>query len=138
MRYPDIGDTDCAIAQALGVVGDWWTLLVSAIWRVVGTASPTCRPSSGISREVLPNAWPHWSTTACSSAAGIPTRPPRYEYHLTARPRLLPGAHRPTGLGRTRSVLGDGSLTATGAPGSTETETRMHALVGRRPYPSSS
>jgi DNA-binding HxlR family transcriptional regulator len=28
VKYTRIGDTDCSIAQALDVVGDWWTLLV--------------------------------------------------------------------------------------------------------------
>jgi len=28
VRYSEIADTECAIAQALSVVGDWWTLLV--------------------------------------------------------------------------------------------------------------
>jgi DNA-binding HxlR family transcriptional regulator len=28
VRYAEESEADCAIAQALGVVGEWWTLLI--------------------------------------------------------------------------------------------------------------
>ncbi len=53
MRRDDLADASCGIAQALGVVGDWWTLLV--LREVTGgvTRFDALQASLGISRRAL-------------------------------------------------------------------------------------
>ena len=47
MRHSDLSDADCAIAQAAGIVGDWWSLLVVRDWPAACTGSTGCRTRWG-------------------------------------------------------------------------------------------
>ena len=53
MKREDLTDASCGIAQALGVVGDWWTLLV--VREIAGgvTRFDALQRSLGISRRAL-------------------------------------------------------------------------------------
>ncbi|MEU6281341.1 winged helix-turn-helix transcriptional regulator [Streptomyces sp. NPDC047028] len=131
MRYTELGDPDCAIAQALTVVGDPWTLLL--IRDVAGGAHQfdVLREGLGISRKVLTERLKSLVTDGVLEKRLYSPHPPRYEYHLTPAGRgLLPVLVALQDWGG-RHVMGDGALSATSAADSAETR-RVHALVGRR------
>ncbi|MEE1745780.1 MULTISPECIES: winged helix-turn-helix transcriptional regulator [unclassified Streptomyces] len=126
-----LADADCAIAQALDVVGDWWTLLI-----VRDTARGVHRFDAlqeelGVSRKVLTERLRLLVDAGVLSREPYQDRPPRYEYRLTRRGRaLLPVLIALQDWGDTW-VLGDGETMATAADSSKEAA-RVHALVGTR------
>lgn len=132
MRYTEAaGDSECAIAQALGVVGDWWTLLV--VRDVAGGRHrfDELQAELGVSRKVLAERLGSLVEHGVLTKRIYEQHPPRYEYHLTAAGEgLMPVLIALQNWG-TRFVLGDGSLTATASPASVET-TRLQHLVGTR------
>ncbi|GLY83482.1 winged helix-turn-helix transcriptional regulator [Actinoallomurus iriomotensis] len=131
MRYPEVADGDCAIAQALGVVGDWWTLLVLRDLAGGITRFSDLADELGISRKVLTERLNALVEHEVVERRPYSDRPPRSEYHLTEKGRgLLPVLVALQDWGD-RFLLGDGSLTATTKPGSAEAA-RVHGLVGRR------
>jgi DNA-binding HxlR family transcriptional regulator/peroxiredoxin len=129
MRYRDANNDDCAIAQALGVVGDWWTLLI-----VRDIAGGVCRFDAlqrelGISRKVLTERLRELVANGVVTTRSYSAHPPRHEYLLTDAGRgLLPVLIALQNWGD-RFVLGDGALSATATAGSVEAR-RAHALVG--------
>lgn len=126
-----LADADCAIAQALDVVGDWWTLLI-----VRDTARGVHRFDAlqqelGVSRKVLTERLRLLVDAGVLSREPYQDRPPRYEYRLTPRGRaLLPVLIALQDWGDTW-VLGEGETMATTAEASKEAA-RVHALVGTR------
>jgi len=131
VKYTDLTDAECAIAQALGVVGDWWTLLV--VRDVAGGIRrfDELQRELGISRKVLTERLVKLVEHGVLERRAYSEHPPRYEYHLTDKGRgLLPVLIALQDWG-TRHVMGDGSLTATSAASSLEAR-RVHDLVGRR------
>lgn len=131
MRYSEIADTECAIAQALGVVGDWWTLLV--VRDIAGGRHrfDELQAELGVSRKVLSERLTALVDNGVLERHEYQRHPPRFEYHLTtAGLGLTPVLVALQDWG-TRFVLGDGSLTATGGPRSLETR-RVRRLVGTR------
>lgn len=131
MKYSELTDADCAIAQALGVVGDWWTLLV-----VRDIAGGTCRfddlqRALSVSRKTLTERLKSLVDNEVVEKVSYSAHPPRFEYRLTDKGRgLLPVLIALQDWG-TRYVSGDGSLTATTAPSSAEAR-RVRGLVGKR------
>ncbi len=131
MKRTDLSDASCAIAQALDVVGDWWTLLV--VRDVAGGLHrfDSLQRETGISRKVLTERLGLLVAHGVLERRPYSEHPPRHEYHLTAKGRgLLPVLVALQDWG-TRHVLGDGSLTATSAATSLEAQ-RVQDLVGRR------
>jgi DNA-binding HxlR family transcriptional regulator/peroxiredoxin len=131
MRYSDIRDADCAIAQALGVVGDWWTLLV--IRDLAGGINrfSALAEELRISRKVLAERLTGLLNSGVVERRRYSEHPPRYEYHLTERGKaLLPVLIALQDWGD-RFIFGDGSVSATAAPSSPEAK-RVHDLVGTR------
>jgi DNA-binding HxlR family transcriptional regulator/peroxiredoxin len=129
MRRADLADADCAIAQALGIVGDWWTLLV--VRDVAGGIHrfDALQAELDVSRKVLAERLKLLVEHDVLERRQYTAHPPRFEYHLTARGEgLLPVLVALQDWGA-RHVLGDGSLSATSEPGSAESR-RVHALVG--------
>ncbi|MFE2057750.1 winged helix-turn-helix transcriptional regulator [Streptomyces sp. NPDC059446] len=126
-----LADADCAIAQALDVVGDWWTLLI-----VRDTARGVHRFDAlqqelGVSRKVLAERLRLLTDAGVLARQPYQDRPVRHEYRLTPRGRaLLPALIALQDWGDTW-VLGEGETMATTAEGSREAE-RVHALVGTR------
>jgi DNA-binding HxlR family transcriptional regulator/peroxiredoxin len=122
-------DGECAIAQALDVVGDWWSLLIlrdvaRGLYRF-----EELRTELGVSRKVLSERLHRLTGHGVLERHRYCERPPRYEYRLTplghgALPILM--ALQDWG---DRWLLGDGTPSATTAPGSPEAN-RVHALVG--------
>lgn len=131
MRRTDLSDADCAIAQALDVVGDWWTLLI--VRDVAGGVSrfDALRAELGLSRKVLAERLRWLLDHGVLHREPYQEHPPRYEYRLTDRGRgLLPVLVALQDWGATW-LLGDGTLTATAEPGSAEAR-RVHDLLGHR------
>ncbi|ACU74256.1 transcriptional regulator, HxlR family [Catenulispora acidiphila DSM 44928] len=129
MKYTRIGDTDCSIAQALDVVGDWWTLLV--VRDVAGgvTRFSELAAELGVSRKVLTERLAMLVDRGVLERRQYSDRPARFEYHLTDAGRgLLPVLIALQNWGA-QHVMGDGTLTATSEPASAEAR-RVHALVG--------
>ncbi|MEU9393435.1 winged helix-turn-helix transcriptional regulator [Streptomyces sp. NPDC048324] len=130
-RRTSLQDATCAIAQALDVVGDWWTLLI-----VRDTARGVHRFDAlqaelGVSRKVLTERLRLLVEADVLTRVPYQEHPPRYEYRLTPRGRaLLPVLVALQDWGDTW-VLGDGGTTATAEEASAEAR-RVHELVGTR------
>ncbi|MFF7245189.1 winged helix-turn-helix transcriptional regulator [Embleya sp. NPDC008237] len=131
MRYTDLTDADCAITQALGIVGDWWTLLLIRDVAAGVHQFGALHEQVGISRKVLAQRLKALVEHGVLEKRLYHPHPPRYEYHLTESGRgLLPVLVALQNWG-SRHVLGDGTLTATGESDSAEAR-QAHALVGTR------
>ena len=131
MKYTDLNDADCSIAQALGVVGDWWTLLL--IRDVAGgiTRFDALQRELGVGRKTLTDRLALLVERGVLERRPYSQHPPRFEYHLTSSGHgLLPVLIALQDWG-SRFVMGDGTLTATSTPTSTEAQ-RVHSLVGRK------
>jgi len=125
----DVSDLDCAIAQAAGIVGDWWSLLI--VRDVVGGTSrfEGLQRDLGVSRKVLSQRLNALVEHGVLRRVPYQDKPVRHEYVLTqAGEGLLPVLVALQDWG-TRFVMGDGSLTATSAATSLEAR-RMQRLVG--------
>ncbi|MFD3871793.1 winged helix-turn-helix transcriptional regulator [Streptomyces sp. NPDC058623] len=126
-----LGEADCSIAQALDVVGDWWTLLI-----VRDTARGLHRFDElqrelGMSRKVLTERLKMLVEAGVLTRVPYQERPVRHEYRLTPRGRgLLPVLVALQDWGDTW-VLGEGEMTATAGESSKEA-VRVHALRGAR------
>ncbi len=131
MKHGDLGDADCSIAQALSVVGDWWTLLV--VRDIAGglTRFDQLQMELGVSRKTLAERLARLVESGVVARRPYSTHPPRFDYTLTAvGTGLLPVLISLQDWG-SRFVLGDGTLTATSTPTSVEAR-RVHALVGKQ------
>ncbi|OSC60515.1 HxlR family transcriptional regulator [Streptomyces sp. BF-3] len=126
-----LADADCSIAQALDVVGDWWTLLI-----VRDTARGVHRFDAlqrelGVSRKVLTERLRLLVDAGVLHREPYQDRPVRYEYRLTPRGRaLLPVLIALQDWGDTW-VLGEGETMATTTEASQEAA-RVRALKGTR------
>lgn len=131
MSSRDVSDLDCAIAQAVGIVGDWWSLLI--VRDVVGgtTRFDALQRELGVSRKVLTQRLNALVEHGVLRRVPYQERPVRHEYVLTdAGEGLLPVLVALQDWG-TRFVMGDGSVTATSAATSLEAR-RVQRLVGTR------
>jgi DNA-binding HxlR family transcriptional regulator/peroxiredoxin len=130
VRYRDLADADCAIAQALAVVGDWWSLLI--VRDVAGghLRFDDLQQELGVSRKVLSERLKTLADHDVLELRPYSEHPPRHEYHLSVKGRgLLPVLIALQDWGG-RFLTGDGVLTATTSPRSEEAR-RVSALVGR-------
>ena len=130
MRREDLRSDHCGIAQALGVVGDWWTVLV--LRDVAGgiTRFDGLQRSLGVSRRALTERLAQLVDDGVLRREAYSEHPPRHDYVLTARGEgLLPVLLALQEFGD-RHLLGDGVLTATARADSAEAE-RVQSLVGR-------
>ncbi|MEU3652456.1 winged helix-turn-helix transcriptional regulator [Streptomyces sp. NPDC032161] len=126
-----LADADCAIAQALDVVGDWWTLLVVRDTARGVRRFDALQSELGVSRKVLTERLRLLVDAGVLSREPYQDRPPRYEYRLTPRGHaLLPVLIALQDWGDTW-VMGEGDVMATAAENSKEAA-RVHALVGTR------
>lgn len=130
-RRTSLEDSTCAIAQALDVVGDWWTLLIVRDAARGVHRFDELQRELGMSRKVLTERLRLLVEAEVLTRVPYQDRPVRYEYRLTPRGHaLLPVLIALQDWGDTW-VLGDGSTTATAAEASTEAR-RVHALTGTR------
>lgn len=131
MRFHHPADSDCAIAQALAVVGDWWTLLVVRELAGGVTRFGELADSLGVSRKVLTERLNALVDNGVVRRERYSDHPPRFDYLLTDKGRgLLPVLIALQNWGE-QHVLGDGSVTAAGAVDSLEAR-RMQRLAGQR------
>ncbi|MEW2427427.1 winged helix-turn-helix transcriptional regulator [Micromonospora sp. NPDC047644] len=131
MRREDLADADCGIAQALGVLGDWWTFLI--VRDVAGgtTRFDALQRELGVSRRALTERLGALVQHGVLERRPYSRHPPRYDYVLTARGEgLLPVLIALQDWG-TRHLMGDGDVTATADADSAEAR-RVRDLVGRR------
>lgn len=131
MKYADASDTECAIARALGIVGEWWTLLI--VRDVAGGLHrfDELHAELGLSRRILAERLAALVESGVLARRLYCERPPRHEYHLTPMGQgLLPVLVSLQEWG-SRYVLGDGSLSATTKPRSLEAR-RMRHLIGSK------
>ncbi|MEU3457017.1 winged helix-turn-helix transcriptional regulator [Micromonospora sp. NPDC006766] len=131
MKRADLGDTDCGIAQALGVLGDWWTFLI--VREIAGGTSrfDAIQRELGVSRRALTERLGGLVEQGVLRRQPYSAHPPRHDYLLTGKGEaLLPVLVALQDWG-TRHVMGDGALTATATADSAEAR-RVHRLVGRR------
>ncbi|MFJ3170150.1 winged helix-turn-helix transcriptional regulator [Streptomyces roseus] len=126
-----LDDADCAIAQALDVVGDWWTLLIVRDAARGVHRFDAFQRELGVSRKVLAERLKLLVEAGVLTREPYQERPVRHEYRLTPRGRgLLPVLVALQDWGDTW-VLGEGEMTATTEESSREAE-RVHALRGTR------
>ncbi|MFF4851367.1 winged helix-turn-helix transcriptional regulator [Streptomyces sp. NPDC001194] len=126
-----LDDADCAIAQALDVVGDWWTLLIVRDAARGVHRFDAFQRELGVSRKVLAERLKLLVEAGVLTREPYQERPVRHDYRLTPRGRgLLPVLVALQDWGDTW-VLGEGEMTATTEESSREAE-RVHALRGTR------
>lgn len=136
-RRTDLGDANCAIAQALDVVGDWWTLLIVRDCARGVHRFDELQRELGMSRKVLAERLKLLVDAGVLAREPYQERPVRHEYVLTPRGRaLLPVLVALQDWGDAW-LLGEGDpamTTATAAEGSREAG-RVHELIGTRVPP---
>ncbi|RSS84032.1 winged helix-turn-helix transcriptional regulator [Streptomyces sp. WAC06614] len=126
-----LGDADCSIAQALDVVGDWWTLLIVRDAARGLHRFEEFQQELGVSRKVLAERLRLLVEAGVLAREPYQDRPVRHAYRLTPRGRaLLPVLVALQDWGDTW-ILGEGEMTATTDTASREAE-RVHALKGTR------
>ncbi|MFJ6717058.1 MULTISPECIES: winged helix-turn-helix transcriptional regulator [unclassified Streptomyces] len=126
-----LGDADCSIAQALDIVGDWWTLLIVRDAARGVHRFEDFQRELGLSRKVLAERLKLLGEAGVLARVPYMERPLRHEYRLTPRGRgLLPVLVALQDWGDTW-ILGEGEMTATTGRSSREAE-RVHALRGAR------
>ncbi|MFF5443804.1 winged helix-turn-helix transcriptional regulator [Streptomyces sp. NPDC012888] len=126
-----LADADCAIAQALDVVGDWWTLLIVRDAARGLHRFEEFQSELGVSRKVLAERLKLLVDADVLTREPYQERPVRHAYRLTARGRaLLPVLVALQDWGDTW-VLGEGETMATTDEASREAE-RVHGLRGTR------
>ncbi|CAM5391726.1 hypothetical protein GCM10010329_57430 [Streptomyces spiroverticillatus] len=126
-RHPT--DETCGIAQAAGVVGDWWTLLVLREVARGHVRFDRLAGELGVSRKVLTERLVALTEHEVLERRPYQDRPTRYEYVLTDRGRDLLPVLVSLQDWADRWLLGDGTLTGITEPASAES-TRVHDLVG--------
>ncbi|MDD9381960.1 winged helix-turn-helix transcriptional regulator [Streptomyces sp. ZAF1911] len=126
-----LDDADCSIAQALDVVGDWWTLLIVRDAARGVHRFDEFQRELGMSRKVLTERLKLLVEAGVLTREPYQDRPVRYAYRLTPRGRgLLPVLVALQDWGDTW-ILGEGEMTATTHEASREA-VRVHALRGTR------
>ncbi|MFD5143352.1 winged helix-turn-helix transcriptional regulator [Streptomyces sp. NPDC058401] len=126
-----LDDADCSIAQALDVVGDWWTLLIVRDAARGVHRFDEFQRELGMSRKVLTERLKLLVEAGVLTREPYQDRPVRHAYRLTPRGRgLLPVLVALQDWGDTW-ILGEGEMTATTHEASREA-VRVHALRGTR------
>jgi DNA-binding HxlR family transcriptional regulator/peroxiredoxin len=124
-------ESDCAIAQSLGVIGDGWELLVVRDLARGLERFDQLAESLHISRKVLTERLNGLVESGIVSRSAYQDRPTRYAYRLTERGRaLLPVLVALQDWGD-RWLLGDGALSGTNSEDEPPAH-RLHELVGQR------
>jgi DNA-binding HxlR family transcriptional regulator/peroxiredoxin len=126
-----VHDENCAIAHALGVLGEGWNVLIVRDLARGVDRFDSLVASLSISRKVLTERLRELEENGVLVRSPYQENPTRHRYSLTPRGRaLLPVVVALQDWGD-RWVLGDGSLTATAEPDAAEAH-RVHSLTGSR------
>jgi len=82
---------NCAVAQALDQIGDWWTLLIVREAFYGKTSFSAFQRNLGIARNILANRLAHLVRKGILARRRVRPGVDRHSYHLTAKGRdLLP------------------------------------------------
>lgn len=129
MRKEDLADADCGIAQSLGVVGDWQSLLIVREAAAGVSRFEAFTHELGLSRRALTERLGRLVEDGVLERVQYSEHPPRFDYRLTRRGEgLIPVLVALQEWG-TRFVMGDGAVS--GAVSDAESG-RVHGLLGRQ------
>jgi DNA-binding HxlR family transcriptional regulator len=85
MRRTSFEDVNCSVAQALEVVGEWWSLLIIRDAFLGVTRFDDLRDRLGISRNVLADRLDHLLAHGVLERVPYQEHPVRYDYRLTEK-----------------------------------------------------
>lgn len=89
MQRKSLTGTGCPVAEALDVIGEWWTLLVIRdVFRGIRRFD-ALQESLGIARNILARRLRALVAAGVLEKRAYAERPPRYEYRLTEKGRAL-------------------------------------------------
>jgi peroxiredoxin/DNA-binding HxlR family transcriptional regulator len=129
MRKEDLADADCGIAQSLGVVGDWQSLLIVREAAAGISRFEAFTDELGLSRRALTERLSRLVEDGVLERVQYSEHPPRFDYRLTRRGEGLVPVLVALQEWGTRFVMGDG--TVSGAVSDAESG-RVHGLLGRQ------
>jgi DNA-binding HxlR family transcriptional regulator len=89
MKRRSFEDMNCSVAQALEIVGEWWTLLILRDAFAGIRRFDDFQSRLGISRNVLTTRLDDLVDNGILRRVPYSERPPRYEYRLTDKGRGL-------------------------------------------------
>jgi DNA-binding HxlR family transcriptional regulator len=83
VKRSSVAHLNCSIAQALDVVGEWWTLLVLRNVLMGQRRFEAIQADLGIARNILSDRLSTLVSHGVLDRVRYQDSPPRYEYHLT-------------------------------------------------------
>ena len=89
MRRTSFEEMNCSVAQCLGVVGEWWSLLIVRDAFLGVRRFDDFQSRLGISRNILQQRLSHLVDNGILARVPYQDRPPRSEYRLTEKGRDL-------------------------------------------------
>ncbi|MFZ0216117.1 MAG: helix-turn-helix domain-containing protein [Candidatus Dormiibacterota bacterium] len=89
MRRKSFQDMNCSVAQALEVVGEWWTMLIVRDCLLGVTRFDDFQERLGIARNVLTERLDHLVARGVLRRVAYQDHPPRHDYRLTEKGRDL-------------------------------------------------
>lgn len=92
MRNPDFSHLECSLAKTLGLVGEWWTLLIIRDLFYGLRRFDAIRRDLGIARNVLTDRLRKLEDRGLVERRRYQDKPERFEYRLTLKGKDLYGA----------------------------------------------
>lgn len=92
MRSPDFAHLECSLARTLGLVGEWWTLLIIRDLFFGLRRFDALRRDLGIARNVLTDRLRKLENHGLVKRQRYSVSPERFEYRLTRKGKDLYGA----------------------------------------------
>src|SRR5689334_624738 len=89
MRWSDITDLPCPVAQAMSVIGDSWTVLILRDAIRGATKFDEFQKSTGASRAIVTERLAHLVEHGVFERVQYEAHPPRHEYKLTKKGQAL-------------------------------------------------
>ena len=89
MQRTSFEDMTCSVAQTLDVVGEWWSLLIVRDAFLGVSRFDDFQAPLGISRNILTRRLSHLVDNGILTRVPYQDHPPRSEYRLTDKGRLL-------------------------------------------------
>jgi DNA-binding HxlR family transcriptional regulator len=89
VRHKSFEDMNCSIAQALEVIGEWWTMLIIRDCFLGVRRFDDFQRRLGISRNILTDRLDHLVRQGVLDRVPYQERPVRYDYRLTDKGRDL-------------------------------------------------
>jgi len=89
MRWSDINDLPCPVAQAMSVIGDSWTVLILRDAMRGAAKFDEFQKSTGASRAIVTERLAHLVDHGVFTRVQYEAHPPRYQYKLTPKGQAL-------------------------------------------------